>query len=450
MLCAPCFRHIRRLTSLLAALVVLLSVAQASARGVIRDAEIETVLRDIADPIFAAAGLHPESVETFIINDESLNAFVAGGQKLFLHTGLVMRSETPEQLAGVIAHETGHIAGGHLSRLQTASERAAAELLLGSVLGIAAAIAGAPQLGTAIIAGGTTVAERNFLSFSRAQEQAADQAAISYLERIDLPPKGLYEFFRILEGQNLRISGEGSEFLRTHPLTRDRLQFLEAQVAASPYRDRSFSSELHDRHDRMVAKLAGFLNEPARVFAAYPGDSAPDRYARAVAHFKNAEVDRALVLLDQLIVEQPDDPYLHELKGQILFESGRIAESIPAYERALAALPNSALVRLALARAYLERQDEELAEEAAILLREAVRIEPRNAMAWRFLGIAEGRLGDAAAASLALAEHAILTRNADDAGLHLARAEQRIPHGDARWLHLQDLKRAAESIEDEG
>lgn len=423
------------------------SIAAASAQTLIRDAEIEADLRRIADPLFAAAGLDPASVRIFVISDPSLNAFVAGGQNLFLHTGLIRRTETPEQLAGVIAHETGHIAGGHLSRLRDAAGQASREAVIGALLGAAAVVAGAPQVGTAIIAGGATVAERNLLSFSRGQEQAADQAAIGYLAAAELPPTGLYEFFKILETQNLRINVDGPEYLRTHPLTRDRISFVGAEAERSPMRDRRYPEEVQEAHGRMLAKLEGFLGDPVDLLGRHQGDSVNDRYIRAVAEFRRGDTDQALALLDELIALMPDDPYLEELKGQILFESGRIAAAVPAYRTALAGVPDSALVRFGLARALLELNEPAAMEEAVTHFREVVRLEPENAMAWRFLGVAEGRLGRDGRASLALAEYAVLLGKPEDAELHLRRARREVGPGDPGWLHLQDLEQAAQRLQ---
>lgn len=438
-----------------AILVLVLLLLGATARpllaqGLIRDAEVEAELRRIAEPIFLAAGLDPDSVRIYMINDPTLNAFVAGGQNLFIHTGLILRTETPDQLAGVIAHETGHIAGGHLSRSRDAMSQAQTESIIGALLGAAAMVAGAPQVGTAIIAGGATVAERNLLKFSRGQEQAADQAAIRYLAAEDLPPTGLAEFFRILENQNLRISAEGPSYLRTHPLTRDRIAFVDNEAARSPYAGRTYPPDLEAEHARVRAKLEGFLLDPVEVIQRNSGDTSNERYARAVALFRRGETDRALELVDGLISERPDDPYLHELRGQVLFESGRVAEAVEPYRVALAGRADSALIRFGLARALLEEPNPDSVGEAAALLREVVRVEPENAFAWRFLGVAEGRLGHPGRASLALAENAVLLRRPEDVELYLRRARQYVQPGDPEWFHLQDLQNAAGRLAEAG
>lgn len=420
------------------------------AQNLIRDAEVEAELERIAEPLFVSAGLDPESVRLYLINDPTLNAFVAGGQNLFIHTGLILRTETPDQLAGVIAHETGHIAGGHLARSRDAVGQAQTEAIIGALLGAAAIVAGAPQVGTAIIAGGATVAERNLLKFSRGQEQAADQAAIRYLAAEQLPPTGLAEFFHVLETQNLRINDEGPSYLRTHPLTRDRITFVEGEAARSPYLGRTYPPEVEEAHGRVRAKLEGFLLDPMEVIQRNSGDSYNERYARAVALFRRGETDRALELVDGLILDRPEDPYLHELRGQILFESGRVVEAVEPYRVALAGRPDSALIRFGLGRALLESPEPEAVNEAASHLREVVRLEPENAYAWRFLGVAEGRLGNQGRASLALAENAVLLRKPEDVELYLRRARQHVQPNDPEWVHLQDLELAAGRLDNAG
>ncbi len=182
-------------------------------------------------PILEAAGLGAGSVRIYIVNDKQLNAFVAGGMNLFLNTGLLMRTETPDQLIGVIAHEVGHIAGGHLSRVNEPQSKAAAEAILAAVLGAATAAVGAPGLGTAIIAGGMQYAQAGLMRFSRGQEQSADQAALTYLDRTGVSAQGLAQFFQILESQNVLAVSSASPWLTSHPLTRDRIDFIESHVA---------------------------------------------------------------------------------------------------------------------------------------------------------------------------------------------------------------------------
>ncbi|HEX6142695.1 MAG TPA: M48 family metalloprotease [Geminicoccaceae bacterium] len=412
--------------------------------NLIRDAEIENAIRSMSRPVFEAAGLGPNDVRIYLVNDDRLNAFTAGGLNLFLNTGFLMRTEHVGQMLGVIAHEVGHIAGGHISRIGGAQRRAAAEMILATVLGAAAAVAGAPGLGTAIITGGQSIATNNYLRFNRSQEQAADQAAMTYLAQAGISGEGLIEFFKVLENQNVLQVSSQAPYLQTHPLTRDRILFVEDQVRRNPP-GADLPPVWAVMHERMVAKLEAFLNDPRQVLQSYElRDGLAARYARAIAHYRLPDLPKALAEIDQLIAEHPDDPYFHELKGQMLFENGRIAQAIPPYRESVRLAPGEALLRIGLARALLESGDPALEAEAVGHLEEAVSRESRNPGAWRLLGIAQGRAGEEGASALSLAESALLTGKTEDARLYARRAEARIAPGDADWIHLQDVLRALE------
>ncbi|MEZ5932508.1 MAG: M48 family metalloprotease [Alphaproteobacteria bacterium] len=439
-----------RLQALIGTLLVLLLLvpAQAGAQSgfkVIRDVEIETYLNDITNPILDAAGISRGTVNLYIVQDKTLNAFVAGGLNLFINTGLLTRAEHPGQLAGVIAHEVGHIAGGHLSRVGGAQQRAVGEVILSTVLGAAAAVAGAPALGTAIIAGGQTVAQHDILRFSRGQEQAADQAGVSYLRQVGVSAAGLAEFFHILDEHSLLSATTENPFLRSHPLTRDRIRFVEAQVQPPKDGGPGYPSEWAIRHERMVAKLEAFLDDPRRVLQKATSDSLTDRYRRAIALYRLPDLENAVAEIDALIADHPDDPYFRELKGQMLFENGRVEAAIAPYREAVRLKPVP-LLQIGLARALIESGSGDAGREAIDLLKAAVSGEPGNAGAWRLLGIAQGQAGEEGDASLSLAEWALLSGKADDARLHAKRAEARIKPNDPGWLQLQDILRAIEEI----
>jgi predicted Zn-dependent protease len=448
----PAWRRLARgrptIACLLIGLVLTLPMPGRAAAGLalVRDAEIEEMLTSVATPILEAAGMAPTDVRFFIVNDPQLNAFVAGGSNLFINTGLLMRTEHVGQLAGVIAHEIGHIAGGHLSRVGTAQNRAAVEVIAATVLGAAAAVAGAPALGTAIITGGQTLAQGDFLSFTRSQEQSADQAALTYLERAAIPADGLAEFFRILDQQNLLSASRVSPFLQSHPLTRDRITFVDDRVRRAHEGGDGgpkLPLEWEVAHRRMVAKLGAFLEDPGKSLQQYQGDSLEARYARSIAYYRQPDIDRAVAEIDGLIADYPADPYFHELKGQMLFENGRVAAAVAPYREA-AELDSHPLIQIGLARALIETGDADDTAAAVGYLETAVRGEPTSADAWRLLGIARGRAGAIGASSVALAEWALLVGKPEDAELHARRAEGHIRKGDPEWLHLQDVRRAIE------
>ncbi len=434
-----------------AALAAALSVAgttgaSAERLSLVRDAEIEGIIRDYAAPLFEVAGLSPDAVRIHLVNDRRLNAFVANGQHLFLNTGLLQRSEHPGQLIGVIAHETGHIAGGHLVRTRDEMSNAALQALIGSLLGAAAAVAsGEGGLGAAIATGGQEMARRTFLQYSRAQESAADHAALRFLDATGQSSRGLSEFLEILADQELLSATMQDPYLRTHPITQERVETVRQHLLHSPHADAKMPEEFLERHARMRAKLDGFLSPPAATLAKYPTDARDiaARYARAIAYYRQPNLEAALPLIDALIAERPDDPYFHELRGQMLFENGRVAEAIPSYQRAVELLPGSALLRQELARAAIETQDPQQVKAAIIHLEEVVRLEPGNSGAWRLLGIAYGRDGQMGEASLALAESALLRGAKDEARIQAERAQRSLQRGSASWLRADDIKRAA-------
>lgn len=425
-------------------MVALLPYASARAETIslIRDAEIEGTLRQISGPFLDAAGLGRDSVHIYIVNDPQVNAFVAGGSNLFLNTGLIMRTENVGQLAGVIAHEIGHIAGGHLSRVGGAQRRAAAEMILATVLGAAAAVAGAPGLGTAIISGGQSYAQHNLMRFSRSQEQAADQAAVSYLDRAGISSAGLAEFFKILENQNVLAVSRSNPYLQTHPLTRDRIRFVESHVAGEGGRFADPPPGWPLAHGRMVVKLQAFLLDPRDVLQRYQAnDTLLGRYAKAIALYRLPDLPAAIAAIDGLLAEHPDDPYFHELKGQMLFENGRIEDAISPYRRAVELRPDAPLLRVGLAQALIESGAPGANADAVAHLEEAVGREPTNAGAWRLLGIAQGRDGREGVSNLSLAEYALLIGKEEDARMYAHRAEARMEPSDPAWLRLQDVLR---------
>ncbi|MCH8092692.1 MAG: M48 family metalloprotease, partial [Proteobacteria bacterium] len=333
------FKRIKPLAACLS-LSVMLAVppADAWAARFIRDAEIENTIRAYSAPLFAAAGLNSKDVKILIVQDDTLNAFVFGGMNLFIHTGLLLKSEHAGQLIGVIAHETGHIAGGHLSRMSNRMRSASSAQIIAMILGAAAGIAsGSAKAGSAILLGGGELVRQSVFRFSRAQESAADQAALGYLDRTGQSARGMAEFLVVMEKQEQLTGGNQPVYLRTHPITRNRIKHVINYIATSRFSDTPVRREFAEMHRRMIAKLWGFLRPPAKTFNRYKegDDSVEARYARAIAHYRVPDLAKALPLIDGLIAENPGDPYFQELKGQILFENGRGAEAIGPYDKAV-------------------------------------------------------------------------------------------------------------------
>lgn len=414
-----------------------------SAPVLIRDTEIEETLKGWSTPVFRAAGLQPDNVEILLVKSPEINAFVAGGANIFLYTGLFDRSEGPGEILGVIAHETGHISGGHLIATRQAMERASYEQILGALVGIGVAAAGgggdAAMAGTAF---GGSMGMGGFLGHSRAQEATADQAALRYFESARLSPHGLYSFMSRLADEEALPVSQQSEYIRTHPLTRTRADALQSGLERSKYADSALPAAWEEQHARIKAKLSAYLN-PQGVVYTYPesDQSVAARYARTISAYRTSRIKQALEGVDGLIRAEPNNPYFHELRGQMLAEFGRMEEARSAYGTAARLKPDSALILTDYARTLIETagSNRKQLEQAVEHLEAAKRRERKMSRIYRQLAIAQGRLGREAQAQLALAEEAALQGRYKDAERQANTALQRLPAGSNDARQAQDL-----------
>jgi len=413
----------------------------------IRDAEIESTLRTFYTPILKAAGLDPMVVHIYLVNDARLNSFVAGGQNIFVNTGTITRSETPNQLIGIVAHETGHIAGGHLIRGEQAMHDASIESIIAMVVGAGiGAVGHNAGAGGAAVLSGESVGIRSYLAFSVAQEATADQAALNFLDKTHQSSRGLLQFFQILEGQEILSGALQSPYMRTHPLTAQRIEYVKNHVDHSPYSDVPDPPDWIELHKRMKAKLVAFLSPPGQSLQQYPesDNSVAGRYARAVAYYRVPELKKSLLLIDGLIQEEPKNPYFHELKGQMLFENGRVRDAVGPYQESVRLAPDVALLRVELAQVEIETNDEAFNRDALTQLKSSVGFENRNPDTWRFLAIAYGRTGDIGNSALALAEQAMATGDKAMARQQAQRALKLLPAGSQGRLRAEDIQLEAQ------
>jgi predicted Zn-dependent protease len=437
--------RVRRLlhSALCALLIALTAVPVSRAQGVsiVRDSEIERNIKLYATPIWRAAGLDPEAVRVHLVNHDSINAFVAAGQRIFVFTGMLKQAEDPLQIIGVLAHETGHITGGHLARFQDGLKGASTISILSLVLGVAAMAAGAPSAGAAILGSGGEFAARSFLTYSRTQESAADQAALQFLNASGQSASGLISFFEYLGGQESLMTANQDPYVRSHPLTQERIARLRHDAEASPHWKTPARPEDVERLKRMKAKLVGFLDHPTRVFQIYPMEdqSRYARYARAIAYHRQALTEKSLAELATLLAENPHDPYFLELKGQILFESGRTEEAIEPYRAAAKAAPYEPLIRVALAQALLANEDASRADEAIANLRAANEMESDNGFSWHQLALAYNLKDDTAMAALAAAERFTVAGRAPEAARQAKIAVDKLKPQSPEWFRAQDL-----------
>ena len=415
---------------------------------VIRDAEMEQLLRDYAQPILHAAGLAKQNVRVVVLSDRSFNAFVMDGRHIFVNAGALFDAKTPNEIIGVFAHETGHLAGGHLQRLREQLASAQTASIIAMLAGVGALVAGArsgaagaSDIGAAAIMAPQSAIMRSVLSYVRTQEDQADHAGVKFLNATGQSPKGMVELFKRLSNEVLFNSRYIDPYMQTHPMPAERVATLETIARQSPYWDRKDPPELQLRHDLMRAKLSGFLERPETVARRYPAtdQSLPARYARAISTYRFGDLRNAVAQIDGLIAAEPNNPYFHELKGQALLESGHGAEAIAPLRRATQLASHPALIQVMLAQALNSISSKSNSEEAIELLRAAMRAEPENSDAYSQLAIAYGRKGDYANADLASAQAAFNRGDMMTARQLAARAKTGLPVGSPAWVQADDI-----------
>jgi predicted Zn-dependent protease len=433
-------------TAMLGIALWLTAALPALSQSLIRDAEIEQILREWTDPILEVAGLQPNDVGLYIINDPSLNAFVANGQRIHLHTGLIMASDNARQVKGVIAHETCHIACGHTVTRARAASVASRPALVSIGLGVLAIAAGAPDAGAALIASSQQFAALNFFVHTRSEEAMADTKAVQYLAELGQSPMGIVEFFEKFRYQEVLSEARRFPYFRSHPLSSNRVRTTRTLALETGLADMPEDPRVVRQFDMMKAKLVGFLEPPARVFRDYPptDTSAPARYARAIAAMQAADLDAALGEINSLIIEEPANPYYHELKGQILFETGQPIESIEPLLEANRLLPENALLQISLARSLLARNEPGDAEAAENALRDALIAEPNNAFAWTQLAIVFEQQDNRPLAQVATAEAAYNIGNYPRAYAFAERAIRELQPNTPAFRQASDIRNATD------
>ncbi|WP_347302543.1 M48 family metalloprotease [Croceibacterium sp. TMG7-5b_MA50] len=437
---------LRRLPALALATLalLLLGTRPVLAQSVLRDAETEALLQELMAPLSEAAGLQPDAVDVVLLNDPSINAFVAGGQRIYIHSGLINAADTANEVQGVLAHELGHIQGGHIVRFSEGMGAATNISLLSMLVGVAAALAGAGEAAMGAMALGQQAAMGSFLSFSRAQEASADAAGVQYLSDAGITGKGSLAFFGKLQNLEYRYGysqDDDATFSRTHPLSGDRISRLTADYQSDPAWNTTPDAAQQQRFERVKAKLYGYLARPADTLQHYPEylTDAPARYARAYAYHKDARMDKALAETDALIASDPDDPYFLELKGQVLLESGRPAEALPLLRQATFLTNNNGLIAGTFGHALIATEDPANLPEAEQVLRAAVGRDRQNPFAWYQLGVVYGQKGDIPRAQLASSEQLVMSGQPSAALQNAEAAERALPQGTPDWLRAQDV-----------
>ena len=429
-------------------ILIQLNITSTFAKGIpiLRDAEIENILYQATGPLFKAANLNPKSVKLYLVNDQSLNAFVAGGQKIFIHTGLILNSSNFDQILGVLAHELGHISGGHLIRASQARKRASTSSLMGLMLGSVAIMSGNPNAGAAAIQLGRDVGIKKYLSFNRTQEIAADQAGLKYLEKSGQSAIGLLEFMEKLQNQELLNKTHQDPYVRTHPLNQSRIQAIRFHIKHSKFSNITVSKKLKEDYEIMKAKIFGYtkpLSETLRVYERLK-TSPFSKYAHTMAYFRIGDMRKAIKLIDQLTREYPSNPFYEELKGQIFLELGQPKRALDSLKKSVQLMPDSPLLRSELANIQIQINEPEYLNQAIIHLEHSLLAERNNPRMWRQLGIAYGKLGYLGRSWQALSEESFIRGQYQDALSYAKRAQQKLKAGSSSWLRAEDISLASQ------
>ena len=444
-------RPVSRAAALITAAAVAIAAgparAQTSGIPVIRDAEIEQLLREYTSPIMRVAGLTQQNIHIVIINEKSFNAFVMDAHRIFVNSGALMQATTPNQLIGVFAHETGHIVGGHLSKMRQELATAQTAAIVAMLLGVGALAAGAKSgsydmanVGMAAMNAPQSYLQHTLLAYQRAQEEQADRAGVRFLTMTGQSAKGMYDTFKRFADEMMFTSAYIDPYVQNHPMPTERMAAL-AELVKTPYWDKKDPAELQFRHDMMRAKLYGFTERADVVSRHYPASdtSLPARYAHAITSYRFGDVRSALTQIEGLIQAKPNYPYFYELEGQALLEAGHPADAIAPLRHAAELAPNPALIQILLAQAMIATNNPKTAEEAVPLLRAALVKEPESSDAYEQLAMAYGHNSNFAEADLASAEAAFARGDNKTARELAARAKTRFPVGSPGWVKADDI-----------
>ncbi len=443
----PSLARIGQLITALLAMIAI-TVQPVAAQSILRDAETEALFSDMVAPLVAVSELDAKDVEVILINSSQINAFVAGGQRMFFYSGTIAAADTAVEIQGIMAHELGHITGGHIIRFDEGIKTATGITILSLILGAAAIAAGAGDAGAGILAAGQQAATGKFLAFSRIQERSADSAGARYLSGAGITGKGSIDFFKKLQNYEFRLGiPQEDSYGRTHPLSGERVSLLRDVYQGDSAWDTPPDPEIEARFQRVKAKLLGFTNEPATTLRKFPesDQTIPARYARAYAWHKSAYPDRALMEVNNLLKAEPNDPYFLELHGQILLESGRPTEALASLRKAVRLTNNQPLIASLFGHALIATEDESHFAEAQRVLKAAVVKDNRNPFAWYQLGVVYSQQGDTARAQLATAESALLQRNYGSAIRSSQIAMSGIKENTPEWIRAQDISLIAKN-----
>ncbi len=439
----------KKIISVLLTVGFLLFNCEARALTVVRDSEVEYIIRELTTPVFRVAGLNSDSIKVYVLQSDDLNAFVMGGQNIFITTGLLTYSNNPDIVVGVVAHEVGHIVGGHLIASKEEMQNLRRKMMLGVIIGAAAGVAtGSTDVGVGTALGASNAPISSYMKFSRTQESAADHAGIKYLTQLGVSPYGLINFLNDLNKNERSFYDKSNAYLSTHPMSQDRVDYLKTYVKDNPSKKGSYIGDFaRSRYSRIVAKLYAYTHSPESVLQKYPGDNIESNYAKAIAYMRMGNSTKAIEYIDKLLDKEPLNSFYFELKGQVYFESGKLQEAITHYSKANSYAPKENLIKLEYASALIAAKSN--TNKAIQLLEQILEEDKTDMTVWQQLSIAYGQQNDKFNSNLALAWVELLKGDIPAAKRMAALAEKELSSGSPKSFRnkLEDLKIAIQGVE---
>ena len=422
--------------------------SKVQAFSIVRDAQTEQLLQEYARPLLHAAQIDPASIRIVLVDDRRFNAFIVDARHIFIHTGVFLDSESPAEIMGVLAHEIGHIKGGHLAHAHSSLDDARFVAMLSALIGVAALATGANANSDSLVGGGAGLAassgnfgQRLFLAHRRLQEETADRIALQLLGQAGLPTSGLTNILNRLARRERYAGAQADPYLRSHPASSERLRNLTHGAAREKARPAADLTALQQRHDLVRAKIKAYTGRPgsaARAF--FPSDkSLAADYGRAILAMRRGEISAARTALDGLVKHAPQNPYFRELLGQLHLQAGNADIAIASFREALQLSPDEPQLRAALGSALLARGRGPDIDEAITLLSRAVTQDQNLPASWRQLAIALNRAGRALEATLATSRSLLASGDIAGAKFHAARVREEATRGDRLWLRADDI-----------
>lgn len=424
-------------------LMILFSVVfafNANSATLINDTEIEKEITNIIMPIAKAADIPENRLKIYIVRDDSFNAFVRGGEDIFVYTGLLKQIKNPNALRAVVAHELGHTIGGHMVQISQRMHDEIVRALIIQTLGVGLMVAGGnPSAGAGVMAGATGIAQQSLLSFSRDEERMADDMAIDLMIRANQNPNGLIEVFE----QMRDISGEFESRINpnriNHPLTSERMNNAKLKISKLkkiPTQQKSAIAQENKNYEILRAKLIGYLDTDKNVIIKYPYTDKSDAaiYARAIANMQSGNLDTAKTGTQTLIARNPNNPYYYELLGDIEYQYGAYDDSVASYEKSLKLTKNAPQIETALALVLSERNKLGDKERAKELCKRVILTEPSPLSYWILARVTDGGESD-----WAMAEYYNMNGDKKNAKKYAKSAQKKSKKDSPEYIKSEDI-----------